>query len=203
MTVKDARDKLRSSGLTLDLLENQISEYTGFDLEQWQQGRKSVLKGTSYRLRTRLEGTNKKDEDNEIDEDNEDEVEEWDIQDYLEVLEYDEGLFELVALYKLFLSVEATNPSEIVTLDISEFALEDNELSDVIGDAREAFIQAANMYRFLNRYVIDESDRASLVRSILSSLNEDDLIDEVLLPLLPKMGFSNVSRIHHHGPNEW
>jgi hypothetical protein len=38
-TVKHARDRLYSTGLTIDLLEKQISEFTGWDVSEWQRSR--------------------------------------------------------------------------------------------------------------------------------------------------------------------
>src|SRR5918996_833256 len=182
---KRARERLCSNGLTLDLIEKQMSDYNGWDISEWRQCRNFVLKEDYYGLKRRLDKSDSEEEENVL--------------DLLESLQDDHGLFELVALYRLLLAVETVDPSEVITLDISEFALDDNELGEVIKESQKDFIDTVNVYRFLERYVVDNRDKTLLVKSKLSSLTKDELIDEILMVLLPKMGFYNVSRIHHHG----
>lgn len=47
-----------------------------------------------------------------------------------------------------------------------------------------------------------EKDWENII-SILKSMKEDELIDNVILPFLRSIGFSSVRRIEHHGPGEF
>jgi hypothetical protein len=77
------------------------------------------------------------------------------------------------------------------------------DFNDIVEDAQRNFVDKVNIYRYLDRYAVDNTDRIFYIISRLSILTEDELIDQVLIPLFSKMGFHGVRRITHHGPNEF
>lgn len=190
--VAHAKEKLLSTGLTLDKLEKQIAIFSGWDQKYWKSYRKFVLMEDHNGLEKRL----KKNGFHEYDENLPD------VLNLLETLEEAEGLFELVTLYKLFLALEEANPSDEVVLDVSEAELDYSDFNDIVEDAQRNFVDKVNIYRYLDRYAVDNSDRILYILSRLSNLTEDELIDQVLIPLFSRMGFRGARRITHHGPNE-
>jgi hypothetical protein len=118
-------------------------------------------------------------------------------------LREEQGLFELVALYKLLLALEAAAPRRKVSLDLKDFESYYDDFSKILSNAKKNFTDKVSVYNYLFTHTIPNNDQVQLVVDKLQALKEDEIIDKVLLPLLFKMGYNNVKRIAYHGPTEY
>jgi hypothetical protein len=186
-----ALEVLRSKGVNLDNLENHLANYTGWDVEYWNRYRHFVLTEDSGGLEKKLE------------EDGFDANDDYpNVLDLLEQLEVDEGLWELVALYKMCLALHDSNLEDKVILNLKEFRPFYDNFKEVPSDIKRNFIDRVKMYDYLFDYTVDRIDKVSAVHEKIKQFSEDDLIDRVILPLLNKMGFQKIERIPHHGQSE-
>jgi hypothetical protein len=113
ITSKVARDQFSKAKLTLDAIESLISEFTGWDLKYWKSYRKFILTNNQKGLDEQL----KRDgfDVNDVDEDYPDVI------SLLDWLWEDEGLYELVCIYKLLLALNLVKMEDKIVLDLTEF----------------------------------------------------------------------------------
>lgn len=195
-SVRFAKDKLATTGITLDNLERRIAEYSGWDKKYWEKYRKFVLGQDESRLSRKLEKDGFSESDNFYP----------NVLDLLEQMEEDEGLIEVPALYRLALALEDSQEELKVSLDLTEFMeyyKQDNENPEkILSDVKGTFVGKVDIYNYLFGHIVGTSDRKQLVLDRIRSLNEDQVIDQVLVPLLTKLGFHSIERVPHHGPYE-
>lgn len=91
LDVSTAKQKLKSTGITLDKLEEKLAEFTGWPVNRWNESREFILSGDRDGLEKKAE---EKGWDQDQDEDDFDNV-----LDLLEFIADDEGLYELVQFY--------------------------------------------------------------------------------------------------------
>lgn len=121
----------------------------------------------------------------------------------LQQLEEDEGLWELVGLYKMFLGLNDSSISERVILDVRDFReYYENDIIQLYADVKQNFIDKVKMHDYLFDYTVDSVDKVSAVQDKIKQLSEDDLINRVILPLLTRMKFHKVERTPYHGQKE-
>lgn len=190
--VNSAMMKLYSTDLTLDELEEHISQYSKWNAGWWKQHRDYVLREGSESLEERHKQYGSKNNDKEY----------KNFLDEVEQVEFDEGLSELVALYKLLLALEAVTRRQKVRLDLKDFRSYYDDFSDILLDVKNHFTDIVSTYNYLFSHTIPDNDQVQLVLIKIQRLNEDEIINRVLLPLLSKMGYYNVKRIAYHGPAE-
>jgi CheY-like chemotaxis protein len=71
-----------------------------------------------------------------------------------------------------------------------------------VSHCRTADISAVLLPKIQAALCSDDYDKMAARKRFLEGLSEDELIDEVLIPLLKKMGYLGVQRIAFHGPGE-
>lgn len=175
---------LRSRGLNLNDLENNISSYTGWPREHWERYRSFLLTEDS-------DGLEKKLKEDGFDADGDEDYP--NVLELLEQLEEDEGLWELVGLYRMFLALNHSSVSEKVILDVRQFRqYYDNDYMQLYADVKQNFIDKVKMYDYLFDYTVNTIDKVSAVQDKIKQFSEDDLINRVLLPLLTRMKFQKV-----------
>lgn len=184
-----AKNRLYSTGLTLDDLEEHISQYSEGNARWWKRHRDYALRIGRESLKEDY-GSNNKDEEYK------------NFLDQLEQIEIDEGLFELVALYELLLALEAATSGQKVRLDLRDFKPYYDDFSNVLPDVKRHFTDIVNTHNYLFSHNLPNNDQVERVLIKIQGLKEDEIIDNVMLPLLLKMGFHDVKRIAHHGPAE-
>jgi hypothetical protein len=192
LDVHSARKKLKSTGLTLDKLEEKIAQFTGWPAKRWKDCRQFILTddrdGAERKAVEEGWGHNEDDFDNVV--------------DLLEYIVEDEGLYELVTLYKLLIALEVVKPGEIIRLNVNQLRGYYDDLGEVISNSKRNFTDKVDMYNYLFSYTVPNKDQVELMLGKLRELTEDEIIRHVLVPLLIKSGYHNVVPNDYHGPGE-
>jgi len=192
LEVRSAKKKLNATGMTLEKLEEKIAEFTGWPATVWKENRRFIL--TDDR-----DGLEKKEIQDNVDT-NDDNYE--NALDLLDQIIEDEGLYELVYLYQLLILLEMVKPDELIQLNVREFRDDYDNFEELIQDEKRKFTDKVSMYNFLFSHTVPNKDQTQLVLDKLQELKEDEIIRQVLIPLLNKMGFHNAESNEFHGPGE-
>jgi hypothetical protein len=118
---------------------------------------------------------------------------------HMEIMTDSEGLYDITGLYWLLVALENVDLQEDVILDLSDLDFQGNPLVEV----KQEFVDKITTYNFLFKSTVNTSDQIILIRKKIQMLDENSFIDLVLIPLLQYMGYQNVNRVLHHGPNEF
>jgi hypothetical protein len=213
-TVKNAKKKLRNADIKLDDVEALIGRVLSVDVKSLRTKREEILDNLQseyYHVKPRMEellGQAMEDEkeEDEKEEDEKEEDENLILHDMSYILEVDHGMPEISALYQMLLALQYSAPSEDIILDIHELVYTEDEVSDinsnVLEDAQELFIArfAALQYLYL-RKAVNKNERDEVYKNI-QSLSEDAFRDLIVIPLLERLGFSNVRKNEYHGQDE-
>jgi hypothetical protein len=223
-TVKDAKKKLRNADIKLDDLEALIGRVLSVDVKSLRTKREEILNNLQsdyYHVKPRMEKLlgqtieDEKIEDEKIeDEKIEDEkIEDEKIEDEYSILhdisytlEVDEGMPEVSALYQMLLALQYSAPSEDIILAIHELVYTEDGVPDInsniLEDAQELFIARYSALQYLYlRLAVNKSKRDEVYKNI-QSLSEDAFRDLIVIPLLERLGFSNVRKNEYHGQDE-
>jgi hypothetical protein len=228
-TVKTAKKKLRNADIKLNDVEALISPVLYVDIDSLRTRRKEILDNLQseyYHVKPRMEELlgqaledekeedEKEEDEKEEDEKEEDEKEEDEeiehenliLQDTSYALEVENGMPEVSALYQMLLALQYSAPSEDIILDIHELVYTEDEGSDinsnVLEDAQELFIARYSALQYLYlRLAVNKSERDEVYKNI-QSLGEDAFRDLIVIPLLERLGFSNVRKNEYHGQDE-
>lgn len=125
----------------------------------------------------------------------------WQIRSGMLALHHAETLAGSLAYTRLIL--EAASADDIVELDygqvVTAMGLSPHILSGLAERAAKRFKLEQRAFSFLVR---SNPDYHHLVQNRISSLNEDELIHRVLVPLLRVMGYEDVRPVESHGQGE-
>jgi len=91
----------------------------------------------------------------------------------------------------------ALDPNEVVEM----WDIENLKEVDLHSELLEKFAEEIDTYNQLFQMVLMPIDDFHLLR-ILRSLKEDELINNVVVPMLEEMGFKCATSVAHHGPGE-
>jgi hypothetical protein len=191
LDVHSAKEKMNSTGLTLDKLEEKLAEFTGLPAKRWKRYRQFILTDDT-------DGLEKHDREAGMDPDDDD------YQNAFYLLEdiTEEGLYELVTLYELLIALEVVKHDEIIRLNVRELRGYYDEIAEVFLESKRNFTDKVSMYNYLFSYTVPNNDQIQLVFDKLQVLPEDVIIRDVLVPLLIKSGYQNVVPNDYHGPGE-
>lgn len=189
-TAQDLIQRAKVAGLNLDELEKKLELLTGVDALIWKKYRRYVIDPDKEKLHRQLL-TDGYDEDDDTSYPN--------LNLHIEIMTDSEGLYDIAGLYWLLVALENVDSREEVVLDLSDLEFQGNPLVEV----KQEFVDKVTTYNFLFKNTINTSDQIALIRKKIQKLDENSFIDLVLIPLLQYMGYQNVKRVLHHGPNEF
>lgn len=105
-------------------------------------------------------------------------------------------------------SLEVLPPETIVTLDLTELIdqgyLEEKELFSIVDFNMRLLLGRIELdYKMYGFVLEDDPSVDNRLREKIIRLNEDQFINHVVFPLLGKMGYERVRKVHFHGPSEF
>jgi len=145
-----------------------------------------------------LEVLNAEPEENGADEDSEFVIDLW----------VEEGLPEIGELLVLWPALEAAKSTDVVVFDAGD-ALEYDNVKDVrardfIAEARSWLRRRLQAINSLLGFVMSPTpETLGFVSDRLALLNEKQLLDRVIVPILQCEGYYNVESVEFHGPSEF
>jgi hypothetical protein len=206
--VKTVKKFLTLKGIKLKDVEELLPLISGATLDQWKENRDIVLAETESNNPpfTEINGNLPDPSPPRTKE-----IFEFDDNEALDILGEVEdlemyGKTELIALYKLLLAINQSDNADDVILDLSDFIhyyRGPNRDARLFEDAKTDFVNNVITHGYIFMHGIEKEDRKmAFLRKIRQFTSEDTFMTEMVVPLLKKMQFYNVSQIKHHGPGE-
>lgn len=188
--IKDVEERLTSFGITIEKIEEMLAVLSGWNKEEWKNNRHKVILSTDY-YEPPLPS--------EISE------EELDPNFVLEFLEEDEGVYEVTQLYRILLTLPKEKRNSTVVLDVHDLIMSEtfDDAEVYYSAARESLVNKIIAYNNLFSFIAIDESIERLVLKKIQTLNENDLITAVIVPLFSRMGYHKVQSVQHHGPNEF
>jgi hypothetical protein len=92
-------------------------------------------------------------------------------------------------------------------LDLTDFKgshMEDKlDINNLFEDCKNTIVSTSLANQYIFHRVLNPDEMINPILNLISRFDEDTLIDTVLVPLLIKMNFKDVSRVPYHGPSEY
>lgn len=200
-TVGNVKAKFNLLGITIEKLEEQLSILTGINKNIWKDNRDKIRLGDledSFRKEILKKDKNYEEGIIEFDEHLIPVI-------ALEVLEEDEGLYEITLLYKILLLLEIEEDNVPMILDITEIEYMEGytNFEDLYNSIEKSLVNKMIAYNSIFNFVVVNKEREKMVLEKIKILDEKSLINDVIIPLLLKMGYHHPKQVLHHGPREY
>lgn len=184
---KAAMEKLVELGITLDKLEDKLSVLTNLDKLEWKESRINLIQ----------DEINSKEylDKNMLPPDT-----------WLRILSEREGLYEITQLYKISILLNNVQFDTKITLDIEELQMMDERyynIEDLYYTKESNLVDKMIALQSIFDFLIMDYKMVQIVLKKIVKLDERKLIDNVIIPLLVKMGFRTPKQVSHHGPREF